>query len=99
MTILSDVIDFLRLNPLDIPSIMIIINKIQNNKGCDKMNCEINFTFDNGDKWTGKFESVSSIICKSGECETQDVIISYIEKNEKKSTKIFWVIDFQIIVK
>lgn len=61
------------------------------------MDVKINFTFDNGDKWTGNFESVSGVVCKPGENETQDVIIDHVENGQRKTTKIFWVIDFQIL--
>lgn len=63
------------------------------------MNCEINFTFDDGRTWTGKFSGVESIVSKPGECDTQDVIIWHMEEGQKKQTKIYWVRDFQMNVK
>ncbi len=68
------------------------------------MNCDINFTFDDGESQVISYNNVTSITCKPGECETQDVFITCKVDDGRdvesyKTQRIYWVVNFQISVK
>ncbi len=68
------------------------------------MNCQIEFKYDDGESQKINYNNVTSIICKPGECDTQDVFITCQvddgrEVKSFKTQRIYWVVNFQIIVK
>jgi hypothetical protein len=71
----------------------------------NQMNCEINFTFDDGTNWTGYYYDVTTITTGTGENDTQDVYITSKIKdgNERVESfdtqKVYWVVNFQVKIK